>query len=132
MRTQSAGTGLVDGAFFSAFGAELAVVVDVDAAGLGVAAVDGVLAAGFCEQPPATSADAHNTNTNFFIDPPNKYCFGNNPGDYQAGKLQRGHLTSFLGESPQLISKSAATLNEKRTISQKKSPPHKPQRNGKK
>ena len=29
-----------------------------------------VLAAGFCEQPPATSAIALNRNRNFFIDPP--------------------------------------------------------------
>jgi hypothetical protein len=71
MRIQSAGTGLVDGGFFSFFGEPLDVAVD--AAGLGVELVlAGVLAAGLDPQPAAPSASAHR-NTNFFIlNPPNK------------------------------------------------------------
>ena len=55
MRIQSAGTGLVDGAFFSFLGEPLDVAVE--AAGLGVELVlAGALAAGLDPQPAATSA----------------------------------------------------------------------------
>jgi len=66
MRTQSAGTGFVAGAFFSVLGAPAAGEVFV----VGEEEAGAVLAAGFCEQPPATSAIALNRNRNFFIDPP--------------------------------------------------------------
>jgi hypothetical protein len=65
--TQSEGTGLVAGGFFSfafgagALGAPLVVGEEV---------VVAVLAAGFCEQPAATKARMLPSNRNFFIDPP--------------------------------------------------------------
>src|ERR1041384_6849345 len=71
MRTQSAGTGFVAGAFFSVLAALAA--GEVLAAGEAEAGV--VLAAGFCEQPPAKSAIAPNRNRNFFIDPPGVSVF---------------------------------------------------------
>jgi len=75
MRTQSAGTGFVDGAFFSVFAAPAA--GEVLAAGEDEAGA--VFAAGFCEQPAATSAIAPNRNRNFFIDPPGFFvCLGKN------------------------------------------------------
>jgi hypothetical protein len=66
MRTQSAGTGFVVGAFFSV----LAVLAAGEVFAAGEEDAGAVLAAGFCEQPPATSAIAANRNKNFFIDPP--------------------------------------------------------------
>jgi len=71
IRIQSAGTGLVDGAFFSPLGD--AEAVEFDAAGLAGDAVAGVFAAGLVPpQLAAASANAHTKNTNFFINPPNK------------------------------------------------------------
>src|SRR5436189_1741618 len=70
MRIQSAGTGFVDGAFFSALGE--AEAAEVDAAGLAGDEGAGVLAAGLEPQPAAASANAHTKNAIFFINPPNK------------------------------------------------------------
>jgi len=71
MRIQSAGTGLVDGAFFSTFLGEV-LDVAVEADGLAVELFAGALAAGLDPQPAAASAKAHKGNRYFFIDPPNK------------------------------------------------------------
>jgi hypothetical protein len=101
MRIQSAGTGLVDGAFFSALGD--AEAVEVDAAGLaGDVLAAGVLAAGLEPQPAAASASAHTKNTNFFINPPNKVFVLEIRPDYQAGKPIARVLDEIAGESPQL------------------------------
>jgi len=86
MRIQSAGTGLVAGAFFSVLGEAAAVEFEFEAAGLAGDELAGVLAAGFEPQPAATSTNAHTRNNNFFIDPPNKIFVLEIRPEYQAGK----------------------------------------------
>jgi hypothetical protein len=85
------------------------VVVDaVDAAGLGAAAVEGAVVAGFCEQPPATNTTAHKINRTFFIDPPDwGFVLEIN---LTIIKLATRILEELQGKSPQLILKSGATL----------------------
>jgi uncharacterized membrane protein YphA (DoxX/SURF4 family) len=118
MRIQSAGTGLVDGAFFSFLGEPLDVAVD--AAGLGVELVlAGALAAGLDPQPAAISASAHTKNTYFFINPPNKFLSWKSDLTNQAGKALPGYLTKLQEISTTWFLKSAATLNETEAISQK-------------
>src|ERR1043166_1924509 len=96
MRIQSAGTGLVDGAFFSFLGD--AEAVEVDAAGLaGDVPAAGVLAAGLDPQPAPNSARAHTRNTNFFINPPNKCLSWKSDLTNQAGKALPGYLTKLQG-----------------------------------
>jgi|SRR5215831_5899571 len=98
MRIQSAGTGLLDGAFFSALGEALVLAELVDAAGLGVALVVlGAFAAGLEPQPAATSVSAHTESRYFFIDPPNKIFVLEIRPEYQAGKLLPGYLTELQG-----------------------------------
>jgi hypothetical protein len=97
MRIQSAGTGLVDGAFFSVLGD--AEAVEVDAAGLAGDEVAGVLAAGFEPQPAATNVSAHTKNTNFFINPPNKCLSWKSDLTIKLANSCPG-LDDIAGESP--------------------------------
>jgi hypothetical protein len=75
MRTQSAGTGFVAGAFFSF----LAALAAGEAFAAGDEDAVGEVVAGFCEHAPATSAIAANRNRNFFIDPPGGFVHFGNP-----------------------------------------------------
>jgi hypothetical protein len=69
--TQSEGTGLVVGGFFSlALGAVAAVAGDA----LGAGVEEAVLAAGFCAQPLIRSVTALKNSKILFIDPPEVNC----------------------------------------------------------
>jgi hypothetical protein len=99
MRIQSAGTGLVEGAFFSALGD--AEAVEVDEAGLAAGEVPaaGVLAVGLASPPQlaVASASAHTKNKYFFIKSSEQSLSWKSGPDYQAGKPFARVLTKLQG-----------------------------------